>query len=765
MRHLALFTLLLGIGFTGGCGKKPAAPPPDDGDKTGDTSKSNPTPPLDEATAWRSKQLTGLKNSQDAPRRSAIDELSYLVLEDPATGPALVEMLKDKGTSGAGHTRTNQINSTREAAAIALLKAGPKGEALLKDRGLAILREGLSDPSATIREHSAYTIGQLGPLAKSLAPDVQKLCNDKDANVRGAAFDALRVTGVADPVALAKLLKHENAEVKRLAGELIPLIPDVPEGAVDPLSEALASDNANIQTSAATGLATAGPKAASAVPRLIEAITKYYPKEYDQKPRRTTNVEAAFWLSLARIGEPAVAPTAKLLEHTNVMVRAHAARTLGEIGAPAKAAKDALKKALTDRTINVSGEAAVALCILGESQDDAVNLIKQALAVPTEGVAAFAIDAITRMREPGKPLIPLALAKVTDPNPFTRFAVVTLIGKLPPDEATKHAADLGQLATDEEPDIRRLVARTLEQLGTHSSPAADALGKALTTEKVLDIRDQFVEALVAMEAGAKPALPALLPLITEKGLLVPLRVKAIAAVAAADPGSPEVAVALVKAASDDEGAIRAAAATAMGRINPLPPDALNTLVKMAKSDARNGPRIAALHALTVAGPRARPARSELEAMSTGPQPGLAIWAKVALASVDGAVSQSAPLVRAGLTDRNAAVRASASEALLVIGPTTADLPALLKLFRDDGTTARIAAATATGRLGAAAKDAVPLLVRQLDDREAEVRLAAAEALGRIGAASLPAVAKLKELRSDPLVKVAAQRALDKIGVK
>ena len=47
----------------------------------------------------------------------------------------------------------------------------------------------------------------------------------------------------------------------------------------------------------------------------------------------------------------------------------------------------------------------------------------------------------------------------------------------------------------------------------------------------------------------------------------------------------------------------------------------------------------------------------------------------------------------------------------------------------------------------------------------EVRIAAADALGLIGPASQPAVARLKELTNDPSVKLAAQRALDKIGTK
>ncbi len=766
MQYPTFFALLLSLGLTCGCGKKPAPPPPD-AEKGADKDKGKVTPPpVDEATAWRTKQLAALKVKEDATRRVAIDELSWLVTEDAETGPALVEMLKDKGTNGPGRTLANQINSTREAAATALLKAGPKGETLLKEKGLAVLREGLNDASPAVREHSAYTIGQIGAMAKSLSPDIQKLCTDKDANVYGVAFDTLRVTGIADPVAFVKLLKHDNEDIVRLAAELIALIPDMPQGAIGTLAEALTHANTNVQTAAANGLAAAGPKAAPALPQLIDAINKYYPKEYDPRAPRVEGIENALWLALARIGADAVAPTAKLLEHTNTTVKSEAARTLGAIGAPAKSAKDALKKALTDRTINVSGEAAVTLCKLGEAQEDAVNLIKQALGVTNDSVAAFAIEAIMRMGDAGKPLIPLALEKMADANPYTRFAAVALVGKLPPAEAAKHAVEVGKRTTDAEPDIRRLAARVLEQLGLLASPAADSLKQALAAEKELDIRDQFVEVLIAMGPSAKPALPALLPLVAEKGLIASLRTKAIAAVVVADAGSPEVAAAVVKAASDDDKAVRAAAASAMGLLVPLPPDALNALVKMAKSDSENVARVAAYRALTAAGPRAKPARGEIEAMSTGPQPALAFWGKVALAAVDGDVQKASPLIRAGLTDRNAAVRASATEALLVIGPTTADLPVLLKLLKESGSTARIAAATAVGRLGAVAKDAVPQLTRMLDDSESSVRLPATEALGRIGSEARPAVAKLKELaRSDQLVKATAQRALDKIGTK
>ena len=332
-------------------------------------------------------------------------------------------------------------------------------------------------------------------------------------------------------------------------------------------------------------------------------------------------------------------------------------------------------------------------------------------------------------------------------------------------DSISYLTRLLERTADEFPEIRRLAGRVLEQIGPAAAPAADALGQAILVEREEDIRAQFVEALLAMGPGAKPALRGLLPLVAEKGLATSLRARAAVAVAVADPASPGVAAALVKAAGDDELDVRVAAADALGRLDPLPPNALDTLVKMAKTDAKNGPRVAALRALAAAGPRALAAKPDLDAMAAGPQPGLALWAQVARAAVDGNLASATPAITTGLTDRNVQVRAAASETLLLIPARAEDLPSLLKLLKDANGSTRAAAATGLGRLGGRAKEAEPQLVRQLDDTDPEVRVAAAEAIGAIGVASKAGVAKLKGLRADPQVRFAAQRALDKLAAK
>jgi HEAT repeat protein len=758
MRPFILFALVLVI--AAGCSKKNSEDPAGNSKTLGDT----PAETIDDA---RSRLLNQLKGTNEKSRLDAVEELSVWAETDPPTVGALIILLKDRTTAGSGKTHPTRITSTREAAARTLSLAGPKGEAALKEKGFAILREGLTDPQPAIREHTAYTIGLLGPIARPLSGDVMKLCTDPDANVRGMAFDALRSISVSDVPGFVGLLNHEDAEIGRFASELVAGFVDVPAAAAPALIEALKHKDEPIRVAAAEGLATAGTSAALAVGPLADAIRKTYPAEYDPEAVVVLGPEMAYWRALGNIGEPAVQPTAELLANSNALVRGLAARTLGEIGPASKPAAGKLRDALKDRFGFVAVEAACALYLVGDSKDDAVELVKRALDA-SNNVAQTAIDAIPRMLEAGKPLMELALAKLKSDNPYARYAAIGLVGSLPPDEATKHAAELGRLLSDELSEIRARAAFVLEKIGPAGAPAADALAKALVIETDESLRDRYVDALIAMGAGAKPALPALLPLATDKSLPVGRRERVIAAVAAADPSSPEVAKVLVAVAGDSDQSLRTAAASSLGRLDPMPSDALAKLVALAKTDKRTDPRAAALQALARAGPRGKAARGEIESIATGKQQdGLALLAKVAVATMDGDPAKAAFAVRAGLIDKKPDLRAAAARVLVELGPEPDDLHALLKLIRDRDDATREAAVRCLGRLGPAAKEAVPRLVKLLiDDGVGDVRIAAATALGDIGPAALTAVPKLRQaIRDDRAVESAARKALEKLGIQ
>jgi HEAT repeat protein len=758
MRRLLLTAVLLLIAV--GCGKKKPAPEPEPAPDT----KAPAAKPADTYKADREKIISNLRNGKSDGRQATLDALADWT-DDADLIAALVELLKDKTVSGRPFP--GQINSAREAAAMALTRIGPKGEAGLKERGLNMLRDGLADPSPTVREHTAYTLGRIGAPARPVAAAVQNLCADPDPKVRGAAFDALRSTGGADVAGLAALLSDPDADTRRLAAELITMQPDVPVNAVSSLGKALEVPDEFVRTAAAEAIGLVGPSAgAETAKKLAEAINREFPAEAPPLAPGLTAATASYWRAIGKLGRAAVEPVGGLVKHGNWVVRALAVRTLGELGPAAKGELPRIRDAIGDPFAAVALEAACAVCKLGDDPAPAVRVVTSALGSTSEQVPAYAIGTIARMGPAGKQLIPAALGKLSDPNPYSRLAAAEFVGVLEQAEAEKAIPELAKLVTDPIPEVRRKVGEVLEALGPRAGPAAEAVGKALPAETDTLARDQFVAALAAMGPAAKPAAPGLLPLLADTSAPLLLRVKAAEAAAVADPGSAGVAAALIKMAGDSDTIVRVAAAGAIGRLDPLAPAALAALVKMAQADSRNEPRVAALRAIATAGPRAAAAKGELSAIAGDQNAWRALWAKVALAAVDGDATKAAPAVRAGLSDKSPPVRVAAAEALPVVGgATAADLPALTRLLRESSDGAKEAAARAIGPLGAAAKEAVPRLTELLADKVGSVRIAAADALGQIGPAAAPAAVKLRGLTTDPLVGPTARKALEKVEAR
>ena len=758
------FLLLIAVfAFASGCGKQKPAPPPVVEEAPG-REVTGPEEPSE-----RDALLATLKSKRGDSQREAADSLAALAETDEATRDALLDLLRDKTTDGAGKTHPTKIASIREAAAFTLMRAGPKGEAALTEKGLSALREGLTDKDPAVREHTVHTLGVLGPLAKSLSNQVLRVCSeDKDPQVRAIAFDSLRSIGVADVPGLAALLNNKEPDVKRRAAEIISTLPEVPPYAVPSLARALEDEDEVIRVAAATGIATAGSKGASkeAAGNLSAAAKKSFPPEFNPDTARSDDPQLAYFTALARQGKLGTQPTLELLKHKNQFVRYYALQTLGEIGKDAKDASAAIRDLLTDP--DVALEAVVTLYRVGDDDlKDALRLVEGGFASTMPRVVPACIEAVARLGPAGKPLIPSVLKQLGSTSPEARFAAVGFVGTQEPAEAAKQVGELAKLALDGEPMIRRRVGLVLEKLGLAAAPAADAIGKALIKEADEGVRDQFVDALVAMGSAAKPAVVGLAPLLSESTASVQLKIKVIGALAQADPASPESAKALVIAANDRDQYVRKAAAAALGKLDPLPDDARNVLVKLMKTDARAEVRAVAVRGLASAGPRAKGAKADLEAVANGTLPGPALWAKVALAAIDGDVSKAGTAVRAGLAGRNGSIRVAAAEALVVVGPTAADVPALVKLSREAIAGAKEAAARALGQLGSASKDAVPRLIELVADRDSDVKLAAIEALGRIGLpTAAPAIPKLKDaMRTDPSLATTTRKALDRLGVK
>ncbi|MFO0797052.1 MAG: HEAT repeat domain-containing protein [Gemmataceae bacterium] len=746
-----------------GCGKKPEPPPADAGAPDAAAAPEVPE---------RDRLLTQFKTKRGDPQRKAGDDLAALAEADPAVIDAVVELLRDRTTNGPGTTHPQRVGSTREAAAMLLVRCGPKGEAALKERGLRALAEGLVDKDAAVREHTAYTLGLLGPAAKPVAPSLQRLCSDPDAKVAAVAFDAVASVGVADVAAFVPLLTSENEATKRRAAEIVGVLPEVPADAVPTLARALADADPLVRAAAASGITAANGKGVTAKTgeAVGAAIRDSFPTKAETEVVRLDAPEFALWPALRSCGKHAAKPAADLLAHGNPLVRQYAARLLGDLGPDAKEAAEPLRKALADDFANVALEAGGALVRVGEKADEVDALVRAALASLNPGVAAEAIGAVARMGPAGATHHAAVLGKLDSPLPDARFAALGFVRTRPPAERVKQLPAIGKALGDTEPLVRGRAAGILEELGPAAVPAAGAARDALSKEDEPGVQEQLVNALAAMGPGAKAAVGAMLPLIADRAAGTAFREKLIATAVALDPASAEVAGAVKRAAGASDVGVRCAAARALGKLDPLPPDAAATLAKMSRTDQEVAARLAALRGLAAAGPRAKAVRADVQVVAEKGMPGVNVWAKVALAALDGDVTKAAPTVREHLASPNPNARAAAAEALQLVGPTAADVPALTRVLRDPSPAGKAGAAAALARLGPAAKDAIPKLVPLITDAESEVRVAAADAAAAVGLpVAAPAVPRLRdalrEFPNDPPTVVAARRALARLGAE
>jgi HEAT repeat protein len=737
--------------------------PVDEATHGGETAANGTTITLKTADVEHHKKA--LAGPSEQRRRDAI---AYFAQHgaDATTINELVALLSDPTTAGLGKTHPGRIGSTREAAARALLALGEAGETALREQGVAVLRKGLKDRTAAVREHSAYTLGLLGPLAAAASDDLLAVAQDPEESVRRAALDALRQVGINNPLRYIALLNHKDSETARQAAELAPLLAQVPTEALEPLTTALQSSEPMVRTAAATLMAHLGPRAAPAVPALCAAIRQSYPAQFDPSQPSTFIIGAdwAYWQALAAIGPAAAMPVAELLQHEHPLVRLLAATILGEMGpAAAEAAADALQKALQDPIGNVAIEAAGALLRLGVAQEAALRTLQMAIEAP-DRIALSAIALLPRLGQAGQKLLPVALAQLSSDNPYARYAAVGLIATLAPEQAQRYLPQLAELTTDNQELIRQQVAVVLQKLGPAGGAAATAVARAWQQEQSEAMRDAWIDALLAMGAEARPALKTLLQAAADEQLPVNRRLRLIAALPQVDASAAATLELLLEQSRARDADIRAAAAQALGQMRPLPPAAVERLITLAQQDNRWAPRRAALLALLAAGTQAQSAHTPLQTLAQRTPPdALALLAQAASAAVAKQPARARQIVQAALRSPKADIRTAALEALLILTPTPAELPILQRLLTEPSTDSRLLAARAIGRLGPAAQSAVPQLTALLDQNEPTVQQAALEALGQMGPPARAAAERIRRLSEDPQLGAAARQTLEKLG--
>ena len=335
--------------------------------------------------------------------------------------------------------------NSRQGASIALVKLGQPA--------VPVLGKSLVSERKDVRVWSAYTLGQIGPMAASAVEALNVSLADSDPALRRAAAEALGK--IADPAA------------------------------VDGLMNALDDENDQVRQHAAVALGQIGPAASAATKKLIVALS-------DQQVR-TIAREA-----LIQIGPDAVDPLVDSLDDDNIRFDVLVVlRTVDPVkttqqglAQPTAADLPSLHKVLYDVTRQPADRraAAAALVTLG---DDGLAVLIEAFEVPE--LARTAAEAFANADSAAVS----SLVKVlTHQQPGVRASAADALGHMGI-AARDAVTNLMALLGDQDRQVRYRGVRALHELGPKAKPAVPVLRKIIfNTAESEAIRNWAIKTLV-----------------------------------------------------------------------------------------------------------------------------------------------------------------------------------------------------------------------------------------------------------------------------
>jgi HEAT repeat protein/lysophospholipase L1-like esterase len=305
--------------------------------------------------------------------------------------------------------------------------------------------------------------------------------------------DTLRASGllaeaVSDPVTLSGALVRGGGPGAKDAARWLERGHGVPEpGAIGAIAGVLKEGGRSERQAAAWALGEAGPAARSLAPALARRL----------REDGAAGVRASCARALAGIGSRGgMAALFAALDDPSEAVRAAAAQALARIG-PTPEDVAPLADALTSRDRYVAAFAAWSLGNLGALAEPAVDALVRALA--RDETDAVVAGALARIGPAAKAAVPELVRALASDDHGRRWRAARTLGRIGPAAEPAVAALTAALA-DPSAVVRAQAARALGRIGPAGKSAAAALQRA-TGDREPWVRDEARQALDRLAGG------------------------------------------------------------------------------------------------------------------------------------------------------------------------------------------------------------------------------------------------------------------------
>ncbi|MGI9471382.1 MAG: HEAT repeat domain-containing protein, partial [Rubripirellula sp.] len=574
----------------------------------------------------------------------------------------------------------------------------------------------LGHKEGRVREIAAKGLAQLDAIPVTAQPLLLELTRDQDSAVRAAAVLAIGNAPIAHAErvrVIGKAIVDEDLEVR---GAAVLALRKSGSGAVEfieILVPLLANDDAQTRASAAFALGSLGSNAAPAVKHLIAAIRE------SPESEELSDEEREIVSALSRIGAVAVPDLLLASSESETGSRALAI-ALASIGPEATSP---LVSALAGDSLALSVSAARALGEMDPIPPSAITPLINSLDSPSKALKRAALE---------------GLGKCSDLNP----AVVKRFR---------------QYAEDEDAGVRAAAILAMAKREPKSSELTQAL-RAGVNDADATVRVRAIEGL-AIQGVAANAIEELVQALEDSHSNV--RLVAVTTLSESGEAAQPTVGKITSLLSDGDAEVRAAAAEAIGQIGT---NEASVVTKLSRSlqDQDSKVLLASLNSLAALGEASKTHTQEVWPLLEHPDAGMRSAALKCLAAVDG--EAATPILIELLSDRDWTVRRDSAESLGKIGSKAkAAVPTLFRMLTSEDD--RDAARGALRAIDDAGPEAVPVLVGALESDDRRQRYYAMFLLGKVGPAAkdaLPAIRRLLEETDSDRFRGSIQQTIDRI---